>query len=133
MTDQQNLLTTGTAYTAILDNIASKSAAGFIPTLIHLRRRLLSYQLLNGNDGGVSDTLSGLTALLNFTSFNVTFPTITSLGVKTFQGECLPGPNATQYELHPTSSDHGIPDLPLSPRQHIWVRALLTAYLTERV
>jgi lysophospholipase len=63
--------------------------------------RLLSYQLLYGNDGGVSDTLSGLTALSNFASFNAPFPIITTLGVKTIQGECLPGPNATQYELHP--------------------------------
>ena len=96
-----NLLTAGAAYAQISADIASKSAAGFAPTLTDPWGRLLSYQLLYGNDGGVTDTLSGLTALSNFTSYNVPYPIITSLGVKTFQGECLPGPNATQYELHP--------------------------------
>jgi lysophospholipase len=106
-----NLLTAGAAYTAISADIAAKSAAGFAPTLTDPWGRLLSYQLLYGNDGGVSDTLSGLTALSNFTSYNVPYPIITSLGAKTFQGECLPGPNATQYELHPYefgSWDNGV-------------------------
>lgn len=106
-----NLLTAGAAYAAISADIASKSAAGFAPTLTDPWGRLLSYQLLYGTDGGVSDTLSGLTALSNFTSYNVPYPIITALGVKTFQGECLPGPNATQYELHPFefgSWDNGV-------------------------
>lgn len=47
------------------------------------------------------DTLSSITAASNFTLHNAPFPIITSLGVKTFQGECLPGPNATTYELTP--------------------------------
>ena len=95
-----NLLTAGTAYAAISADVASKAAAGYAPTLTDPWGRLLSYQLLYGPDGGVSDTLSGISSLSNFTSFNVPYPIITSLGVKTFDGECLPGPNATQYELH---------------------------------
>ena len=96
-----NLLTAPADYAAILADVASKGAAGFPPTLTDPWGRLLSYQLLYGADGGVSDTLSGLTTLSNFTSYNVPYPIITALGVKTFDGECLPGPNATQYELHP--------------------------------
>jgi lysophospholipase len=96
-----NLLTAGAAYTAISADIASKGAAGYLPTVTDPWGRFLSYQLLYGPDGGVSDTLSGITALSNFTSFSVPYPIITALGVKTFNGECLPGPNATQYELHP--------------------------------
>lgn len=96
-----NLITADTAYASVLADVASKQAAGFSPTLTDPYGRLLSYQLLYGNDGGVSDTLSGITTLSNFTSYNVPYPIITSLGVKTFEGQCVPGPNGTQYELHP--------------------------------
>ena len=63
--------------------------------------RLLSYQLLYGADGGVSTTLSSVTGFSNFTSHAVPYPIITSRGVKTFLGECSPGPNATQWEFSP--------------------------------
>ncbi|KAJ6102326.1 hypothetical protein N7486_004753 [Penicillium sp. IBT 16267x] len=63
--------------------------------------RLLSYQLLKGSDGGVDITLSSVVSLLNFTSYLVPYPVILSLGVKTFNGECLSGPNATTYEFSP--------------------------------
>ncbi|MCJ1288698.1 hypothetical protein MMC34_000227 [Xylographa carneopallida] len=89
------------AYAEVTNDILAKESAGFPPTLTDPWGRLLSYQLLNGFDGGVLDTLSGITGLSNFTSFAVPYPIITSLAVKTFEGQCLPGPNATQMELHP--------------------------------
>jgi lysophospholipase len=95
-----NLLTASAAYSAISADV-TKAAAGYAPILTDPRGRLLSYQLLYGADGGVLDTLSGISSLSNFTQFNVPYPIVTSLGVKTFDGECLSGPNATQYELHP--------------------------------
>jgi lysophospholipase len=96
-----NLLTAGAAYAAVSTDIGSKGAAGYPPTLADPWGRLLSYQLPYGLDGGVSDTLSGIAGLSNFTSFSVPYPVITARGVKTFDGEYLPGPNATQYELLP--------------------------------
>ena len=89
------------AYVAVVDDIILKRAAGFDTTLVDPYGRLLSYQLLEGIDGGVGTTLSSITALSNFTSHAVPFPIITSLGVKTWLGECLPGPNATTYEFTP--------------------------------
>jgi len=89
------------AYTDVTADIAAKSLAGFDPTLVDPYGRLLSYQLLLGDDGGVSKTMSGIKTYSNFTSFNAPYPIIAALGVKTFQNECLPGPNATQYEFHP--------------------------------
>ncbi|MCJ1401194.1 hypothetical protein MMC11_004406 [Xylographa trunciseda] len=89
------------AYAEVTNDILAKESAGFPPTLTDPWGRLLSYQLLNGFDGGVLDTLSGITGLSNFTSFAVPYPIITSLAVKTFEGQCFPGPNATQMELHP--------------------------------
>lgn len=89
------------AYVEVTNDILAKQAAGFPPTLTDPWGRLLSYQLLYGSDGGVATRLSSITGLSNFTSYNVPYPIITSLGVKTFQGECLPGPNATTYELTP--------------------------------
>lgn len=89
------------AYADIVDDIAAKDLAGFSPTLTDVWGRLLSYQLLEGTDGGAGTTLSSVSTVSNFTSHNVPFPLITSLGVKTFEGECLPGPNATTYEFSP--------------------------------
>lgn len=94
-------LLTSEAYAEVTRDILAKEAAGFPPTLTDPWGRLLSYQLLYGPDGGVSDTFSSLTSELNFTSHRVPYPIITSLGVKTFNGECLPGPNATTYEFTP--------------------------------
>ncbi|MCJ1407614.1 hypothetical protein MMC19_001685 [Ptychographa xylographoides] len=94
-------LLSAVAYAEVTNDILAKEAAGFPPTLTDPWGRLLSYQLLYGFDGGVIDTLSGITSESNFTSFNIPYPIITSLAVKTFEGQCLPGPNATQMELHP--------------------------------
>jgi lysophospholipase len=89
------------AYAKVVDDIIDKNEAGFPPTLTDPWGRLLSYQLLKGTDGGVATTLSSLTTLSNFTSYNVPYPIITARGVKTFNGECLPGPNATMWEFGP--------------------------------
>jgi lysophospholipase len=89
------------AYFRVVDDILIKDLAGFNTTLTDPWGRLLSYQLLEGTDGGVRTTLSSITGLSNFTSHAVPFPIITSLGVKTWLGECLPGPNATTYEFTP--------------------------------
>ena len=96
-----NFLLAAVAYPEITNDIQAKQTAGFPPTLTDPWGRLLSYQLLYGPDGGVAKTLSGLTSNSNFTNHNVPYPIMTGLGVKTFDGECLPGPNATTYELTP--------------------------------
>ena len=89
------------AYFEVVDDLLKKDAAGFRTTLTDPWGRLLSYQLLEGSDGGVDKTLSSITGLSNFTSYAVPFPVITSLGVKTWLGQCDPGPNATTYEFTP--------------------------------
>ncbi|MCJ1310086.1 hypothetical protein MMC25_003747 [Agyrium rufum] len=96
-----DLLAAGAAYTAVTLDIKAKNTAGFPPTLTDPWGRLLSYQLLYGLDGGVTTTLSGVATSSNFALYAVPFPIITSLGVKVWEGECLPGPNATIYELTP--------------------------------
>ena len=95
-----NLLS-AVAYAAVTNDVLAKNAAGFPPTLTDPWGRLLSYQLLKGLDGGVSSRLSGISTLSNFTAYNVPYPIITALGVKTNEGQCTPGPNATTYELTP--------------------------------
>ena len=89
------------AYLAVTNDILAKQDAGFLPTLTDPWGRLLSYQLLYGIDGGVAIRLSSITSLSNFTTSNVPYPIITGLGVNTFDGQCLPGPNATNYEITP--------------------------------
>lgn len=96
-----DFLLASVAYAEVVDDILAKQIEGFDPTLTDVWGRLLSYQLLEGSDGGASTTLSSVAELSNFTNHQVPFPIITSLGVKTFDGECLPGPNATTYEFSP--------------------------------
>lgn len=97
----ENLVDSPLADIAVAADLVAKEVAGYPPTLTDAWGRLLSYQLLYGTDGGVADTISGLRALSNFTTHAAPFPILTSLGVKTWEGECLPGPNATQYEFTP--------------------------------
>ncbi|ESZ89919.1 lysophospholipase [Sclerotinia borealis F-4128] len=87
------------AYAKIVGELLKKEAAGFHTTLTDPWGRLLSYQLLV-NDGE-STTFSSVATLSNFTSHAVPFPIITSRGVKTFLGQCTPGPNATMWEFSP--------------------------------
>lgn len=96
-----NLLTAGLAYAAIDADISAKQVAGFPPTITDPYGRLLSYQLLKGTDGGVATRLSSISTFSNFTTFNVPFPLITSLGVDTVDGQCIPMTNGTIYEFSP--------------------------------
>ncbi|KAI4722051.1 lysophospholipase [Aureobasidium sp. EXF-10727] len=100
-------LLSAVAYAEIVKDIVDKAKAGFQPTLIDVYGRLLSYQLLSTNsedlrtDGMVSKTLSSVVSSSNFTSHAVPFPIITARGVNTFEGECIPRDNGTQYEFNP--------------------------------
>ncbi|KAF7867241.1 hypothetical protein EAF04_005324 [Stromatinia cepivora] len=87
------------AYAKIVGDLHEKEKAGFHTTLTDPWGRLLSYQLI-ANDGE-STTFSSVATLSNFTSHAVPFPIVTSLGVKTFDGQCLPALNATMYEFSP--------------------------------
>lgn len=99
------------AYIAVTDDILAKQHAGFPPTLTDPWGRLLSYQLLYGFDGGVATRLSSVASLSNFTNHNVPLPIITSLGVKTFDGQCLPAPSASTYEFTPFEFGSFSPDV----------------------
>lgn len=98
--DPDNLLA-AVAYAEVVRDIEGKDAAGYDVTLTDPYGRLLSYQLLDGDDGGAATTMSSITGFSNFTSYNVPYPVITSLGTKVWLGECTPGPNATTYEFSP--------------------------------
>ncbi|KAI5200048.1 lysophospholipase [Aureobasidium subglaciale] len=98
-------LLSAVAYAEIVKDIVDKAKAGFPPTLIDVYGRLLSYQLLTTNsqdirtDGAVSKTFSSVVSSSNFTSHAVPFPIITARGVNTFEGQCIPRENGTQYEF----------------------------------
>ena len=89
------------SFTAIAGNLAAKELAGFRNTIVDAWGRLLSYQFLKGDNGGIGTTLSSVTKLSTFTSFNAPYPIMTALGVQLSKGECNPRRNATQYEFHP--------------------------------
>lgn len=89
------------AFARITNDVRAKKAAGFPPTLTDPWGRLLSYQLLQGQDGGVATKLSSIASFSNFASQNVPYPILTALGVKTWEGKCLPDADAPTYELSP--------------------------------
>ena len=96
-----NILAAAASYADILADLEAKHAAGFPPTLTDPWGRLLAYQLLEGTDGGVADTVSGITALSNFTSYNVPYPIISTESAQYSEGQCIPTVDSVQYELHP--------------------------------
>lgn len=92
-------LNVGTVDAAITVDVLAKDVAGFQPTLTDPWGRLISYQLLDGDDGGVSTRLSSVINSSSFAQFNAPYPIITALGVPT--GSCMPSLNTIQYEFHP--------------------------------
>ncbi|KAK4502179.1 hypothetical protein PRZ48_005604 [Zasmidium cellare] len=89
-------------YLEISDDILDKEKAGFDTTIVDPWGRLLSYGLLYGPDGGDEVRLSNLLTYSNFTSHNVPYPIMTGLGVDdSYEGQCYPVLNSTQYEFHP--------------------------------
>ncbi|KAK0640143.1 Lysophospholipase 2 [Lasiodiplodia hormozganensis] len=85
----------------VVGDLAAKTAAGFDVGLTDAWGRLLGYQMLYGEDGGVGKTLSGIADAEAFKGAEVPFPIITALGVKTWEGDCDPEADATQYEFTP--------------------------------
>ncbi|KAK3671932.1 hypothetical protein LTR78_008107 [Recurvomyces mirabilis] len=98
-----NLLSSSglTEYALVTNDIVAKGAAGYNVTIVDPYGRLISYQLLQGPDGGVATRLSSLTSFSNFTSYNVPYPIITTTNVNGSQGQCVPPLNAIIYEFHP--------------------------------
>ena len=90
-----------TFYAQITADIAAKQAAGYDTTIVDPYGRLLSYQLLYGSDGGVSDRLSGLTSLSNFISHKVPYPIITATTDFPANGQCYPPLDSPIFEFHP--------------------------------
>ena len=83
----------------IVFDLLSKKAAGFSPTLTDPYGRVVSFSLLYGPDGGVTNTLSGLTSKTNFTAHAVPYPIMTA--IDTNPGQCIPDVPSPQFELHP--------------------------------
>ena len=123
-----NLLSTSglTEYALVANDLQAKEAAGYDVTIVDPYGRLLSYQLLNGFDGGVATRLSGLTTLSNFTSYNVPYPIITTTNVNGSQGQCAPPLNAIIYEFHPY--EYGSWDTGVSAFAQSKVRLMTATY-----
>ncbi|KIW05489.1 uncharacterized protein PV09_03373 [Verruconis gallopava] len=87
----------------IRKDLEAKQNAGFDPTIPDTWGRFLSYQLLQGTDGGVATRLSDVPTIKDFASFAIPFPIITSIG-KTggISGDdCTPHDDAVQFEFTP--------------------------------
>jgi lysophospholipase len=80
----------------------AKAKAGFSPVVADVWGRFLSYQLIRGEEGGVSRKFSDVKFSPAFDSFEAPFPIISALGVENINGAvCDAADNATQYEFTP--------------------------------
>lgn len=91
----------GSAYVQISEDLQDKAEAGYNVSLIDAWSRLLSYQLVEGDAGGVATTLSGIATFSNMTDFNVPMPIINALGIDATAGQCDPVSNSTVWEFNP--------------------------------
>ena len=82
----------------VSSDIASKSTE-FNVSINDPWGRLISYQLLYGDDGGVSKTFSNYTNVPQFADHSMPLPILQALGLN--PTDCMPGPEATQYEFTP--------------------------------
>jgi lysophospholipase len=83
-------------------DMLAKAKAGFSPVVADVWGRFLSYQLLRGEEGGVSRKFSDIRFSTAFEFYEAPFPIITALGVENINGAiCDAADNATQYEFTP--------------------------------
>lgn len=89
------------AYVDIAADILEKGNAGFPISLTDAWSRLLSYQFLEGDNGGVATRMSDVKGYSNMTEFNVPMPIVNSNGVDAAAGDCNPDANGTVWEYNP--------------------------------
>ncbi|KAK5174780.1 uncharacterized protein LTR77_001863 [Saxophila tyrrhenica] len=90
-----------TLYAQVSTDVVAKEAAGYDTTIVDPYGRLLSNQLLLGDDGGVRTRLSGLTGLSKFMAHEVPYPIITIIAGFPDDGQCSPAIDGPQFEFHP--------------------------------
>jgi lysophospholipase len=81
-----------------LADMTAKDAVGFVPTLVDVFGRVLSFDVLLGPDTGVSETISGIRSKGQFSANAAQFPIITAIN---------------------TSPGHASPNLPIPNSKHI--------------
>ncbi|KAJ0124003.1 hypothetical protein J7T55_012476 [Diaporthe amygdali] len=88
-------------YQQIAADIIAKGSAGFPVSLTDPWGRMLSYQIMSGSEGGVDTTMSDISSLSTFTSFDAPFPIITASKITPASGECEPPADGAIYEFNP--------------------------------
>lgn len=88
-------------YQQIAADIIAKGSAGFPVSLTDPWGRMLSYQVMSGSEGAVDVTMSDISSLSSFTSFNSPFPIVTASDITPNSGECEPDADGAIYEFNP--------------------------------
>lgn len=89
------------SYAKIAGDIVDKLQAGYPASMTDLWSRLLSYQFLPGDNGGVAVRMSDIKGFSNMTDFNAPIPIINMNSVDTAAGQCDPLDNGTVWEANP--------------------------------
>jgi lysophospholipase len=88
-------------YQQIAGDIIAKGSAGFPVSLTDPWGRMLSYQIMSGSQGAVDVTMSDISSLDSFTSFNAPFPIMIASKINPDSGACEPGADEALYEFNP--------------------------------
>ena len=91
-------------YSTISMDLVAKSLAGYPPTLPDTWGRILSQHVLQGEDGGVTRTLSGIVNNTGFSEYSIPYLILTALAIDAVNGAngCISADFASpQYEFHP--------------------------------
>lgn len=89
------------AYADITADVLEKKKSGYPVSLDDPWSRLLSYQMIEGDRGGVATRLSDVAGFSNFVDQSVPFPIIDANGINTKAGLCGPTDNGTVWEFTP--------------------------------
>ncbi|PSR82494.1 lysophospholipase [Coniella lustricola] len=93
--------TTVADFEQIALDIVAKGEAGFPVSLVDLWGRELAYQVMEGGSGTPAFTLSEITTLSNFTTYQVPFPIMTTTKINHLNGECVPTQDEAIFEFNP--------------------------------
>ncbi|KAI9369800.1 lysophospholipase catalytic domain-containing protein [Aspergillus egyptiacus] len=93
------LLDSASYFNDLHDSVSAKNDAGYETSITDYWGRALSYQLVNGSEGGIAYTWSSIALSNEFQEANMPMPILVADG--RFPGELVIGGNATVYEFNP--------------------------------
>lgn len=91
----------------LLNQVASKQAAGYEVNMVDFYGRLLGYSLLEGAERGVAKHFSDAAESANFSAHNVPLPIVTFIAINSTGDRCNDLMDPSQAQMEATPSEFG--------------------------